>query len=310
MSLWQKLKTGLSKTTSQITDGLKNFIGMQQLSAEQLQNIEEILIKADCGVQWSAEIIGKLKTMQMEERSDGMAVHHALSRLIEEQLAQYEGTMPFEYINKPNPEVIMLVGVNGGGKTTSLAKIAQFYKSRGDKPLLVAGDSFRAAAVEQLELWANRLGVGFFRKDDRADPAAIAYESYMQAKQRGYNKVLLDTAGRLHTKHNLMEEMAKIIRVLQKCNEFAPHQCLLVLDATAGQNAIEQAKKFAEFAPLTGLIITKLDGTARAGVVCQIVKLTKLPIIAIGVGESADDWQVFSAHKFANALVGLGDYDD
>ncbi len=301
MSIWQRLKSGLSKSSENITAGLKKFVGLAHLSTEDCQAIEEILIKADLGQELARNLCAKLRR---DPPKDGAFLPN-LANYITESLESYQGVFPAVYQEKPAIEFVMLVGVNGGGKTTSLAKIANIYKSMGKKPLLVAGDSFRAAAVEQLALWAERIGVDFYRKGDNCDVASIAFDGYEHAKKIGCDVVLMDTAGRLHTKKDLMAELAKIIRVIRKQDPSAPHQCLLVLDATAGQNGLNQAKIFAEFAPLTGIIITKLDGTAKGGVVCNIANQCKLPIVAIGVGENIGDWQKFNARQFAHALLGL-----
>lgn len=301
-SLLGRLKAGLSKSAGAVASKFDEVLNKRGLDDEALQELEEILIAADLGVTAAGEIIEQLRARKFDKNIDPVEVRRALAGIIESRLAPYAGSLQ---MGAEKPHVLLIVGVNGSGKTTSIGKIAQQWRADGHKIMVAAGDTFRAAAAAQLGAWAERGGVIFFEKPETKDAAALAFAALEEARKEQCDALILDTAGRLHTKQNLMDELSKIARVLKKIDAATPHQTVLVLDATTGQNAIAQAEHFHKAAPLTGLIITKLDGTARGGVLCAIADKTKLPILAIGVGEGIEDLQPFDAKNFAESLVGL-----
>lgn len=297
MSWFQKISEGLKKT-SQVLDDTFN---KTNLNEETLELLEESLIMADMGAGTAAAITQEMRDAKVRENIPMEQVRELLSAAIARRLAPY--AQPLDVA--ASPTVVLVVGVNGNGKTTTIGKMAHHYMAQGKKVTLVAADTFRAAAVEQLQRWAERAGCGFVRGADQADPASVAYAGLEQALRDKADLVFIDTAGRLHTKQELMAELSKIAKVIKKLIPDAPHAVLQVLDATTGQNALMQLKAFREVAGVTGLVVTKLDGTAKAGVVLALAEQFKLPIHAIGVGEGAADLQPFTAEEFANALVGL-----
>jgi fused signal recognition particle receptor len=302
-----RLKEGLTKTREAIvTKVTKLIFAKGKIDDEFLEKLEEILIGGDVGVATSQTIIESIKARAKQQRYE---TPEELNTLVRDEIAsgligslQSVGGDPFELPADKKPYVIMVVGVNGVGKTTTIGKLAHNYKSAGKNVLIGAADTFRAAANEQLEIWAKRAGVPIIQQLQGSDPAAVAFDTVKAAQARNVDVVIIDTAGRLHTKTNLMEELKKIKRVMQKCIPDAPHEALLVLDATTGQNAIQQAKLFHQAVGLTGLVVTKLDGTAKGGIVLSISQSMKLPVRFIGVGEQIDDLQPFDSQKFIEAL--------
>lgn len=306
MSWLQRLSQGLAKTRNVVRGALDGLIGRPADPAV-LEELEATLIAADLGVRTVGRLMARLQAQTRggaPGRSEGgQALLHTLKGTVLESLCACEGEPLDRIVAKgPKPFVILAVGVNGVGKTTTVAKLAQRLQQGGRSVLLVAADTFRAAAVEQLGIWADRLGAGLIRQQQGADPAAVVFDGVTAAKSRGTDVVLIDTAGRLHTKANLMDELRKMKRVLARELPGAPHEVLLVLDATVGQNALSQARQFHEAVGVTGLALTKLDGTARGGIVIAIADELKIPVRLIGVGETAEDLQDFHAQEFVDAL--------
>jgi fused signal recognition particle receptor len=297
--LFQKLKNGLSKTRQVLTTDIdKLFIGKRQVDDALLEELEEILITADIGVKTTTDLIQRISVRFSSERLDSDEFKNALKQEIL-KLLNVTGTVPDVVVK---PLVVMVVGVNGVGKTTTIGKLAAQYANDGKKVLIAAADTFRAAAVEQLTIWAERSGAEIVRHKSNADPAAVAFDGVEAAMARDMDVVIIDTAGRLHTRINLMEELKKIKRSVSKRYPNAPHETLLVLDATTGQNAISQARLFHESIGVTALALTKLDGTAKGGIVVSICHDLKLPLKYIGIGENIEDLQVFDSEEFVKAL--------
>lgn len=301
MGFFDKLKEGLNKTKDSFNDKINDvFSNFRKVDEELLEELEEVLIMSDLGVDTSLYIIEnlrkKIKKDNIQETED---VKNALREEMEAILNEQSPELKL----KTKPSVILVVGVNGVGKTTSIGKIANRLKNDGKKVIVAAADTFRAAAVEQLEIWAQRAGVGIIKKDEGADPASVVYEAIKEAKNQNADIIICDTAGRLHNKKYLMDELAKINRVIDKELEGADKEVLLVLDATTGQNAIQQVKAFKETVDITGIVLTKLDGTAKGGVVIGIVAENKIPVKFIGVGEQMEDMQVFSSKEFIEAII-------
>jgi len=302
---FQQLNEGLSKTRFAVRQSLDRFLGRTPEPAL-LEELEAALLSADLG----GRVVDRLMR-QVNEQARGehaatvQGLQNVLSRSLYDVLVQVSGPS-FEQLVKqgPKPFVALIVGVNGVGKTTTIAKLAQRLVQRGGQPLLVAGDTFRAAAIDQLQVWADRIGVQVIRQRHGADPAAVAFDGMAAAKARSADIVLIDTAGRLHTKSNLMDELRKVKRVIERELPGAPHEVLLVLDATVGQNALAQARLFHEAVGVTGLVLTKLDGTARGGIVVAIAEEFKIPVRLVGVGEGIDDLQDFNPEAFVAALFG------
>jgi fused signal recognition particle receptor len=306
---FDRLKQGLQKTREQIFGKVERLLlGKGKVDAEFLDQLEEILLSGDVGVDMTQRIIDDLKQRVWKDLYlDAEELNQILKQEIQKQLvngsAENTGD-PFAFPSSHKPHVIMVVGVNGVGKTTTIGKLAYNYKQAGKKVIIAAADTFRAAANEQLEIWAERAGVDIISQAQGADPASVAFDALKSAMAKGFDVMLIDTAGRLHTKINLMEELKKISRVLQKLNAEAPHEVLLVLDATTGQNAIQQGKQFCAAVQLSGLVLTKLDGTAKGGVVFAVSDTLKVPVKFIGVGEQIDDLQPFDKDAFVTALFG------
>ncbi len=300
LGFFAKLKEGLSKTTQNITGKLDElFKGHIEIDDELYEEIEEILITGDVGFETTLKIVDMLrKSVKKKSIQDVEGVREELKLIVEEILSSEESTLNIE----PSPSIIIVVGVNGVGKTTSIGKMAMRLKAKGKSVLLAAGDTFRAAAAEQLEVWANRADVELIKHQEGSDPSAVIFDAIKAAKSRNTDVLICDTAGRLHNKKNLMQELAKILRIIEREYPQATKEVLLVIDATTGQNAINQVKVFKEAAPITGIILTKLDGTAKGGVVLSIKSEQQLPIKLIGVGEKIDDLQDFDAKDFARAL--------
>jgi fused signal recognition particle receptor len=302
MSLFARLSDGLKKTRAALGRSLDLITGRALDPAAQ-EELEAALLASDIGVRTVSKLMARLRE-QGRAAADARAVMHAA--ILDTLQGGQREPIEQQIKSSSKPFVILAVGVNGVGKTTTVAKLAQRLKQDGLTPLLVAADTFRAAAIEQLELWGNRTGVDVIRHKQGADPSAVVFDGLAAAKARGVDVVLIDTAGRLHTKTNLMEELKKVKRVLARELPGAPHEVLLVLDGTVGQNALAQAKQFHEAVGVTGIALTKLDGTARGGVVVAIAEELKIPVRLIGVGESADDLQDFDARSFVDALLGKG----
>lgn len=300
-SFLSRLKSGLSKTRELLFMNVEAIArGIGTVDEKVLSDLEEALILADAGASLAREYAEALRAKwRRGELADTEALRAALRAMIAETLAPC--MVPLQ-VNPPYPFVVLVVGVNGVGKTTTIGKIAHWMKSEGHPVLLAAGDTFRAAAIEQLKIWADRVGADFVRHKEGSDSSAVAFDAVRAAASRGTHAVLIDTAGRLHTKAPLMEEMRKVVRIVGREIPGAPHEVLLVLDATNGRNAIAQAKTFQEFTGVTGIVLTKLDGTAKGGVVLSVTREVDAPIRFIGVGETLDDLRPFDAAAFAEAL--------
>ena len=304
MASWfQRLKTGLTKTTNRLVESIGAALGRKRVDANTLGELEEALIAADLGPSVAAKLVAKLKQRKWEGDVEVDTVKRALAEDIAAILAPV--AKPFAIDTRHKPHVTVVVGVNGSGKTTTIGKFAEKLSREGRKVVIAAGDTFRAAAVAQLEIWAKRAGAECIRAEDGSDPAALAYQALERAQAVGADSLLIDTAGRLHNKADLMAELQKLVRVLRKRDETAPHRTLLVLDATTGQNALQQVEIFKQLVDVDGLILTKLDGSARGGVLVAIAERFALPVVAIGVGESADDLASFDPKQFAETLLGL-----
>ncbi len=303
-----RLKDGLTKTRESIRDNISKLTqGRTDVDEEFLEELENILIAADVGVETTLDIVDRITDRARKEsyRSDE-ELNGMLMRVIEEMLLEVCETHPVDFdAGLPaKPYVVLVVGVNGAGKTTSIAKLAHNYNTAGKKVVVAAADTFRAAAVEQLRIWAERAGVPMVSQGQNADPASVVFDAVSSAVARDADVVLVDTAGRLHNKAHLMEELAKIMRVAKKKVPDAPHEVLLVLDGTTGQNAVTQAAEFTRCVSVTGLVITKLDGTAKGGIVLSISRELGLPVKYIGVGETIEDLQIFDRARFVEALLG------
>jgi fused signal recognition particle receptor len=301
MNFFDKLKKGLSKTREQVFNQLQQVIFFsRRIDDELLQKIEELLISADVGVSTSLEIISRVK--QEVKRKNYQDSQELLALLKTQILNMFATGKVIGAGNADSPLVILVVGVNGTGKTTSIAKLAWRYQQQGKTVLLVAADTFRAAAIEQLQIWAERAGADLLKHQEGSDPAAVVFDALQAARSRNKDIVIIDTAGRLHTKINLMEELKKIRRVIQKVIPAAPHHTFMVLDATTGQNALVQARQFIEAVGVDGIILAKLDGTAKGGVVIGISHELKLPVEFVGLGEQIDDLEPFDAKLYVDGL--------
>ncbi|TAL16382.1 signal recognition particle-docking protein FtsY [bacterium] len=300
-SFLARLRDGLTKTRSTFQKGLdRALFGKKKVDAETLEELEEALVTADIGVNTALRLVGEVsERVRRNELSDPEALREHLKKRIGEILLQDEGHFD---LGPEKPRVVLVIGVNGVGKTTTIGKLAAKFTSQGKKVIIGAADTFRAAAIEQLAVWGERAGAEVVRHAHGSDPAAVAYDAIEAGKARGADLVLIDTAGRLHTKHNLMEEMKKIRRVSQKSLEGAPHETMLVLDATTGQNAISQAKQFMEAVGVDSIALTKLDGTAKGGVIVGICDELKIPVKFVGIGEKVEDLRPFDAKEFVEAL--------
>lgn len=302
MSFLARLKQGLGKTSTGLTQGITDIFTKRKLDEETLSELEDLLISADLGAQTSARLVDNLSKSRFGKEVDDKEIKTALAQDIEKILTPVMKPLSVE---AAKPFVILVAGVNGAGKTTTIGKLAYSLKAQGKSVLLAAGDTFRAAAVAQLQTWAQRTSCPIVTKEEGADSAALAYEAVAQGLADHHDVVLIDTAGRLQNKSNLMQELEKIVRVVKKQIPEAPHAVLLVLDATTGQNAHAQVEIFQKSVGVTGLIVTKLDGTARGGVVVSLAERFGLPVYAIGIGEGIDDLRPFSAKDFSETLMGL-----
>ena len=302
MGIFDKFKIGFKKSASALTSGLKEIIVNKEIDDQNLNKIEELLIKSDVGVEAAIEIKEIISTKKIDPKKDlSNEINFILKDYIISLMKPLEDNSFFE--KKENLNTILISGVNGVGKTTTIGKIGKILKKNGNKVLFAASDTFRAAAIEQLEDWANKVDVQITKSSQGSDPASVAFKALEEAQKNNFNQVLIDTAGRLQNKKNLMEEFKKIANVTKKIDPDAPHNVILVLDATSGQNVINQVEEFNKIIPVTGVIMTKLDGTAKGGILLALAKKYKLPIIALGLGEKEDDLQLFQAEKFAEAFT-------
>lgn len=301
MGFFDKLKVGLGKTKSNINERFNDvFSNFRKVDEDLLEELEEVLIMSDIGMDTSLEIISKLREkIKKENIKEAEEVKEKLREIMVETLDVADKDLKLN----TKPSVLLVIGVNGVGKTTSIGKIANNLKKSGKKVVMSAADTFRAAAVEQLEIWANRVGCDIVKKEEGTDPASVVFDSIKKAKGENADVLICDTAGRLHNKKYLMDELYKIQRVIDKEMPEADKEVLLVIDATTGQNAISQVKAFKEVAPITGLVLTKLDGTAKGGVVIGIVNENKIPVKFIGVGEGIDDMEAFNSKEFVDAII-------
>lgn len=302
-SVTQKFMSGLSKTSHSLVGAMNDlFTGRKKIDEDLYEELEEILIGADVGVQTTMDLIERLRQLVKEKKiKDPKELQPLLSEIISEML-DHENQSAELNMNQDGMTILLFVGVNGVGKTTTIGKLAHKFKSEGKKVVLAAGDTFRAGAIEQLETWGERVGVDVIKHQAGADPAAVIYDGIQAAKARQADLLLCDTAGRLQNKVNLMEELKKVHRVIQREVPDAPHEVLLVLDATTGQNAMIQAKQFGEAVRVSGIVLTKLDGTAKGGIVIAINNELQLPVKFVGLGEKADDLQEFDSNQFLHAL--------
>jgi fused signal recognition particle receptor len=304
-SWWRRLRDGLSRTSSALTTGISDLFTKRKLNAGTLEDLEDILIQADLGLATSARIAKAVGEGRYDKQIEPDEVKAILAREVEAILTPVAIPLAIDATKKPF--VILMVGVNGSGKTTTIGKLSAKFRAEGKSVMLAAGDTFRAAAIEQLKVWGERTGTEVVAGQQGADAAGLAFEALQKAKASGTDVLLIDTAGRLQNKTGLMDELAKVVRVIRKLDAQAPHAALLVLDATVGQNAVSQVEAFRETAGVTGLVMTKLDGTARGGILVALAAQFGLPVHFIGVGESVDDLEPFSARDFARAVAGLGE---
>ncbi|MEO0881301.1 MAG: signal recognition particle-docking protein FtsY [Pseudomonadota bacterium] len=300
---FSRLTTGLKRSSSKLSDGITGVFTKKKLDDETLEDLEDLLITSDLGAKVAARVTANIAKDRFDKEISDQDIKTALASEITEIMSPREKIVDFA--DGPRPRIVMFVGVNGSGKTTTIGKIASRLKEQGAKAMLVAGDTFRAAAIEQLSVWGQRAGIEVVANAPGADAAGLVFEAVERAKAENYDLVLIDTAGRLQNKTELMSELSKIVRVTQKLDPDAPHDVILVLDATVGQNALSQVEAFRHTAGVTGLVMTKLDGTAKGGVLVAIAEAHALPIHFVGVGEKAEDLQPFSAEAYAKALVGL-----
>jgi len=302
MGIFEKFKIGFKKSASTFTFGLREIIIKKEIDDKTLDQVEEYLIESDVGVVAASEIKEIISTEKIDPKKDTLnEVNIILKKYIIELMKPLE---KINFFNKNESLKILLIsGVNGVGKTTTIGKVGKILKSNNNKILFSACDTFRAAAIEQLENWAKKIDVEIIKSDQGSDPASVAYKAIDAAKKNNFNYVLIDTAGRLQNKKNLMDEYKKIANVAKKIDQKAPHEVILILDATTGQNVLNQVEEFNKIIPVTGLIMTKLDSTAKGGILIAVAKKYKLPIIALGLGEKVDDLQIFDAEKFANAFI-------
>ena len=305
MSWLQKLKNGLGKTSAKVTGQLSSLLGRSKIDAASLEEVEDALIAADLGTQSAMRLAASMRKYKFDGLVTSELLAAALSDGITEILEPV--AVPIVLRDDARPHVILLVGVNGSGKTTTAGKLAQQWRSEGKSVMLAAGDTFRAAAIEQLQVWGERTGTEVIAGSQGGDAGALAYTAMEKAAATGTDVLIIDTAGRLQNRAELMDELAKIVRVIRKLDGSAPHDSIIVLDGTVGQNAISQVKAFRAVADVTGLIVTKLDGSAKGGIVIALAEEFGIPVHAVGVGEGADDLQAFTARDFANALTGASD---
>ena len=302
MSIFEKFKIGFKKSAENISSGFREILIKKEIDDNSLNKIEEFLISSDVGIDAASEIRNILAQEKIDPSSDLIGeINKVLKRYIVSTMGNFEKKDFFK--NKNNLNVILVAGVNGSGKTTTIGKIAKIFKENNNKVVLSASDTFRAAAIEQLENWANKIGVDLVKSNQGSDPASVAYKAMSFAKENNFNQLIIVTAGRLQNKKNLMEEYKKIANVVKKIDDNAPNEVILVLDATSGQNILSQVDEFNKIIPITGLVMTKLDGTAKGGILLALSKKYKIPIIGLGLGEKEDDLQIFDVEKFAEAFT-------
>ena len=302
MSIFEKFKIGFKKSAENISSGFREILIKKEIDDNSLDKIEEFLISSDVGIDSASEIRNILAQEKIDPNLDIIKeINKILKNYIISSMTPFEKK---EFFNKnENLNVVLIAGVNGSGKTTTIGKIAKIFKQNNNKVILSASDTFRAAAIEQLENWANKIDVTIIKSTQGSDPASVAYKAMEFANKNNFNQLIIDTAGRLQNKKNLMEEYKKIANVVKKIDEKAPNEIVLVLDATSGQNILNQVEEFNKIIPLTGLIMTKLDGTAKGGILLALTKKYKIPIIGLGLGEKEDDLQIFDVEKFADAFT-------
>jgi fused signal recognition particle receptor len=305
LSWWQRLKTGLARSSSSISRGIADVFTKRRLDEGMLDDLEDLLIQADLGVAMATRMRQSIGEGRFDKTIEPEEVKRILAQEIEKVLAPVAQPLVIDEAHRPF--VILVVGVNGSGKTTTIGKLSAKMVSEGRKVMLAAGDTFRAAAIEQLQIWGNRIGAEVIARPQGADAAGLAFDAITSAREQGADVLLMDTAGRLQNRTELMAELEKVVRVMKKIDASAPHAVLLVLDATVGQNAVSQVEIFGRVAGVTGLVMTKLDGTARGGILVAIAERFKLPVHFIGVGEQMDDLEPFAAADFAKAIAGLED---
>ena len=302
MSLFSKFKIGLGKSSSGLTEGFNNIFSKKNIDSNILEEFEELIISSDAGVDVAKELRKDFENFKIDKKLDN---HQEILKLIADKMAinllKYEKDLSL--IGNANSSVIVISGVNGVGKTTTIGKLGKYFKDNNRSVVFGAADTFRAAAIDQLQVWAAKVKVDIIKSEINSDPASVAFKTAEFAKKNQIDIALIDTAGRLQNKKNLMEEYKKIANVTKKIDPDAPHDVILVLDATSGQNVINQVEEFNKIIPITGLIMTKLDGTAKGGILLAVAKKYKLPIIALGLGEKEDDLQIFEAEKFAEAFT-------
>ena len=302
MGIFDKFKIGFKKSASALSSGIKEIIIKKEIDDKNLDKIEEFLIQSDVGIEAASEIKEIISTKKIDPKKDlTTEINLILKEYIISLMKPLENNYFFE--KKDKLSATLVSGVNGVGKTTTIGKIGKILKTNGNKVMFAASDTFRAAAIEQLENWAKKIDVKIIKSSQGSDPASVAYKAVEEALRNNFNQVLIDTAGRLQNKKNLMEEYKKIANVTKKIDPDAPHNVILVLDATSGQNVINQVEEFNKIIPITGMIMTKLDGTAKGGILLALAKKYKLPLIALGLGEKEDDLQIFDAEKFAEAFT-------
>ena len=302
ISVFSRLREGLNRSTQKLTEGLGS-LGKRRLDDAALDELEDALISADLGTEVARRVIDSFRRTRFGREVTDEEIRQALAEEIATILEPVAQPLALDPAHKPH--VVLVVGVNGTGKTTTIGKLAQSFRDAGKRVVLAAGDTFRAAAVEQLQIWGERVGAPVIAGGPGADAAGLAFQALTRAKTEAADVLLIDTAGRLHNKSMLMDELRKIVRVLRKQDETAPHSVLLVLDATTGQNALQQVRVFKEMVDVTGLVVTKLDGSARGGIVVALAEISKLPVHAVGVGEKVGDLRPFDADDYARGLVGI-----
>ena len=302
MIIFEKFKLGLSKSSKKLSSGLNDLIFKKKIDKKKIDELEDFLIEADVGVESAKEICEKFTEIKVNQNNpEKNEIFKIFSSYVSETLKPLEKNL--ESINKNKPNVILIAGVNGVGKTTTIGKLGKILGKNDKKIVFGAADTFRAAAVNQLEVWADKINAKIIKSDEGADPASVAYKALDYTKKNNFDYLIIDTAGRLQNKKNLMDEFKKIINVIKKVDKNAPHEIFLILDATTGQSAINQVEEFKKISPITGIIMTKLDGTAKGGILIAIGKKFKLPILALGMGEKEDDLQIFNAELFAKAIM-------
>ena len=302
MGIFEKFKLGLNKSSKNLSSSLNNLFFKRKIDENMLNEIEDLLIQSDVGVESAKELKEKFSKAKIDPKnSEKNEIFKIFSNYTSEILKPLEKNL--ENINENKPTVILIAGVNGVGKTTTIGKLGKILGQKNKKVVFGAADTFRAAAVNQLEVWANKINADIIKSEEGSDPASVAYKALNYAKKNSFDYLIIDTAGRLQNKKNLMEEFKKIVKVLKKIDTDAPHEIFLILDATTGQSAINQVEEFKKLSPISGIIMTKLDGTAKGGILLAIGKKFKLPIVALGMGEKEDDLQIFNAEHYANALM-------